>query len=121
MPNRSPNRETVKSRADEWHDPWERSRQNKKNSNNTRRDRSNSYSSSDSDSRSRSRSRSSNSTKSSYSYSSRSSSRYFSYHHKSLKILLYSNINNILDLVHQHQRKIDKIRLLEINLQQLAN
>ena len=41
--------------------------------------------------------------------------------HKALKILLYSNINNILDLVHQHLRKIDKIRLLEINLQQLAN
>ena len=63
-----------RGRADDWHDPWDRS--NKKKSA-QRRDRSNSYSSSGSDSRSRSRShsgsRSSYSSRSSRSYSSGSS------------------------------------------------
>lgn len=60
-------------KADEWHDPWDRSRQQnaKKGGIVQRRDRSRSYSSSDSDSRSRSRS--SYSSSSSRSYSSRSS------------------------------------------------
>lgn len=62
-----------RAKADEWHDPWDRSRQQsaRKGGNVQRRDRSRSYSSSDSDSRSRSRS--SYSSGSSRSYSSRSS------------------------------------------------
>lgn len=62
-----------RSKPDEWHDPWDRSRQSKKNTDQKSRDRSNSYSSSGSDSRSRSHSRSSYSSGSSKSYSSRSS------------------------------------------------
>lgn len=62
-----------RARADDWHDPWDRSNSKKKPA--QRRDRSNSYSSSGSDSRSRSRSgsRSSYSSRSSRSYSSGSS------------------------------------------------
>lgn len=74
----SPSRGGANNRADEWHDPWDRSRKSRRSPN--RRDRSsNSYSSSDSDSRSRSRSYSSKSSSSSRSdsrsYSSRSRSR----------------------------------------------
>ncbi len=63
-----------RGKADEWHDPWDRSRQGRKDAV-SRRDRSKSYSSSGSDSRSRGRSesRSSYSSSSSKSYSSKSS------------------------------------------------
>lgn len=73
--NNSPFRGNNRHKADDWHDPWDRSRVSRKEAAQRSRDRSNSYSSSGSDSRSRSRSgsRSSYSSGSSRSYSSRSS------------------------------------------------
>lgn len=70
----SPSRGAGRGKADDWHDPWDRSRQSRREAA-SRRERSRSYSSSESGSRSpgRSGSRSSYSSSSSKSYSSKSS------------------------------------------------
>jgi len=62
----------ARGKADDWHDPWDRSRQGRRETA-PRRERSKSYSSSGSRSRGRSGSRSSYSSSSSKSYSSKSS------------------------------------------------